>query len=82
MYVGGSRTLTLYATDPNGDPVKFSAQLVSSTVAGVTVSVTGNKLTIKAPYATGTAQILVTASDGSLTDSQVFTVTISGFRRR
>jgi uncharacterized protein YjdB len=63
-------------SDPEGDPMTYTA--VSSNNTVVTVSVSGNTLTL-AEVNHGTATVTVTASDGSvITPSTAFNVAVNG----
>ena len=61
-------------SDPDGDPISFSAS--SSNTSYVTVSVSGSTLTIT-PVAVGTSSVTVTGNDGEGTGSMTFDVTVS-----
>ena len=73
---GGTRSIdaSLYFTDPDGDPLTYTAASSNGTVAGVAVS--GSTVTITA-VATGTATVTVTARDpDDLTATQHASVTV------
>jgi archaellum component FlaF (FlaF/FlaG flagellin family) len=74
-FVSTTIDLTGVFTDPESDALTYSA--VSSNEAVVTVSVTGAVLTIT-EAGPGTSDITVTASDGSLSVDDVFSVTVNG----
>ena len=66
-------TVSSYFSDPDGDDLEYT---VSSTdTAKVTVAVSGAVVTLTG-VAQGDATVTVTASDGSLTAQQAFTVTV------
>ena len=65
--------LASYFTDPDGDDLSYSASSSDDGVATVTIS--GDTVAV-AGVATGSAEITVTASDGSLSASQDFTATV------
>ena len=70
----GSQTLTftVAATDPDGDPIVYSAQNLP---AGAMFSV--NEFTwTPTDYQAGTYQVTIIASDGALQDSETFTITV------
>ena len=73
----GRVALGSYFSDADGDTLTYTAS--SSDTAKATVSVAGATLTIRG-VAIGTATITVTASDGSLTATQRFTVTLTPAR--
>ncbi len=70
-----SRLVSLSATDVDGDSLTYS---VTSASAGLSTSVSGSQLTIT-PSANyyGSGSITVQVTDGSLTDSQAFSVTVN-----
>jgi len=72
----GSTTVNLTAvfSDPDGNPLTYTAS--SSNTSAVTVSVSGTTLTIT-EVAPGVSNITVTASDGSLSVNDVFTVNVN-----
>ncbi len=72
----GSATVSIAGvfTDPDGDGMTYSATSSSTSVA--TVSVTGTTLTIT-EAGVGSSNITVTASDGFLTGSDVFILTVT-----
>ena len=69
----GSLTLTLSASDVDGDTLSYSA-----TNGNATITVDGNTLTV-APEENynGDAVVTVTVTDGDLSDSQDFTLTVN-----
>ncbi|MDP6143205.1 MAG: tandem-95 repeat protein [Candidatus Marinimicrobia bacterium] len=69
-------TITLSASDTEGSELNFSA---STDTAAVTVSIVGGDLLTMTPSDDwhGTAYISVTVSDGSLTDSGTFSLTVN-----
>lgn len=71
--------VALSATDGDGDPMTYTASIVpQSSVTIGTVSVTGSTLTISPDgNFAGTFQVTVTATDGYLSDTQTFTVTVT-----
>ena len=70
-----SQPLGTYFSDPDGDPLEFSAQVEDSNVASVEISNAGSL--ILHVQETATATITVTAQDsGGLTATQRFTVTV------
>ncbi|MGD0900089.1 MAG: S8 family serine peptidase [Thermoguttaceae bacterium] len=72
----GSLLVALQGRDPGGNPLTYTAQAVASAGAA-TVSVTGNMLTVRpAASFTGRFQVQVTASDGLLTTTNSFWVTV------
>ena len=74
---GGRRTINAsqYFTDPDGDPLSYTA--TSSRTSVATVSVSGSTVTIRG-VAAGTATITITAEDpGGLTATQQTTVTVA-----
>ena len=78
LTVGNSAALlplSSYFNDPDGDTLTYTA--TSSNTSVVTVSRSGSPVLIT-PVTAGTATITVTASDGKLTATQSFTVTITG----
>ena len=72
----GSTSISLVGvfSDPDSDPLTYTA--ISSTPGVVTVSVVGSLLTVT-EVGLGVSTITVTASDGSLTVDDVFTVTVN-----
>ena len=68
--------VALSATDIDGDTLSFS---VSGSTAQLNASVSGSTLTL-APDTnyTGTGSVTIVVSDGSLTDSETFSVTVAG----
>lgn len=71
-----TRTLLPHFTDPDGDPLRFSATVTDSAVVTVTVSRAGDNLTVTA-VSQGEAEVTATATDdeGS-TAHQTFLVTV------
>lgn len=70
-----STFLNLYATDVDGDPLTYR---IDSAPAAFGVSITGATLSINPVNDfTGSGTVTVSASDGSLSDSQTFTVTVN-----
>ena len=75
MTVNDTATVTLSATDADGEDVSFMAMSSDDAVAMVAVS--GSTLTITAGSDPGTAMVTVTATDTQgLTDMETFTVTV------
>ena len=77
LTVGNSAALLSvsdYFNDPDGDILTYTAS--TSDTAVVTASTSGSPVLIT-PVAAGTATITVTASDGKLTATQSFTVTVT-----
>ena len=77
LTVGNSAALLSvsdYFNDPDGDTLIYTSS--TSHTAVVTASTSGSPVLIT-PVAAGTATITVTASDGKLTATQSFTVTIT-----
>ena len=72
---GGTTTLNLasYFSDPDGDPLTYTAS--SSDTAKATVSLSSATLTITG-VAAGNASITVAASDGELSASQTFALVV------
>ena len=71
----GTLTVPLTATDPDGDPLTFSASVSGAT--GVGLVITGGNLTITPPTGyLGTFTVTVTASDGQISTSTTFHVTV------
>ena len=73
------RTIALSATDPDANPITFTAKIVGTfaTPPG-SVVVSGNLLTITtAPDYVGTFTVQVTASDGSLSSNTTFSVNVT-----
>jgi len=69
-------TLNLQASDPDGDALTYSARTIGSTPA-VQYRFTGTQLTIDPPAGfLGTFQVEITVSDGTLTASRTFLVTV------
>ena len=64
-----------YFRDPDNDSLVYTVDSDNTTVA--TVEVSGSQVTIT-PQDVGSATITVTASDGNLTVTQDFTVTVTG----
>ena len=62
-----------YFADPDGDTLSYTASSSATSVA--TASVSGSSVTI-APVAAGGAIVTVTASDGGLSATQTFVVTV------
>lgn len=74
--LGGSSNITLSATDVDGDSLMYSAS--SGDTGVVTTSVSGQTLTLTATGQSGdTATITVQVTDGSVSDSTQFVVTLS-----
>src|SRR5262249_31295374 len=77
LSIGQSATISLNATDANGDPISFSARVVSGTPStpAATLTISGNQLTVTPPAGfIGSFVVEVAASDGSLSSKQSFTV--------
>ena len=75
--VGGSAAqvnVSSNFSDPDGDPLSYTAE--SSDPTKATVSVSSATVTIT-PKAAGTSTVTVTASDGSLTATQTISVTVN-----
>ncbi|MCB0358645.1 MAG: S8 family serine peptidase, partial [Bdellovibrionales bacterium] len=73
-----SRQLVLSAVDENDDFLTFTAELLSETDPGNMVSLSGNTLTIAlADGFFGSFDVRVTVTDGALSDSETFTVTVA-----
>ena len=70
-----AKVVSLSATDVDGDSLTYS---VTAAATGLSTSVSGSSLTIT-PDANwyGSGSITVQVSDGSLTDSQAFTLTVN-----
>jgi len=72
-----SRSITLQATDPNGDALTYSAQVLTANT-GAAVSVSGNVLTITPRSGfLGTFAVQATVSDGVARVSQTFQVSVT-----
>ena len=72
-----SITLTQYATDVDGETLTFTA--VGSDDSKLTASVAGSALTLSAASGvTGTVNVEVTATDGTASANDTFSVTIRG----
>ena len=71
----GTLDLSSYFSDVDNDPLTYTATSSNANVA--TVSVLEALLTIT-PQFTGSALLTITASDGFLTTTQTFTVTVTG----
>lgn len=70
-----NKQVTLSASDVDGDGLSYS---VTSASAELSTSVSGTQLTITPqPDWYGTGNVTVQVSDGSLTDSQTFSVTVN-----
>ena len=67
-------TVSRYFSDPDEDDLEYT--VASSDTSKVSVTVTGAVVTLTG-VAQGSATVTVTASDGSLTATQSFTVTVS-----
>ena len=68
--------VTLSATDAEGDPLTYSG---TSNKTDVTISIDSDKLTLTPRSGwNGEAHITASASDGNLTDSKTFKLTVSG----
>src|SRR6185295_15610365 len=66
--------ITVTATDPDNDPVTFSA---TGLPPGVTISAAGVISGTVAPGSAGSYSPIVTASDGKLTGTRTFTWTVT-----
>ena len=62
-----------YFNDPDNTPLTYTA--VSDSPAVVTTEISGSEMTIT-PVGAGNASVVITASDGTLTATQTFSVTI------
>ena len=72
-----TRRLLPHFTDPDGDPLTFSATVTDSSVVTVTVSRAGGTLTVTA-VSQGAAEVTATATDDEgLSAQQTFVVTVS-----
>ncbi|MFL5318069.1 MAG: Ig-like domain-containing protein [Myxococcaceae bacterium] len=69
----GNQTVTLSATDPDGDPITYS--LGSATPSWISLS--GASIQLSAPASSAPVAVNVAASDGTLSDSKSFTVTVA-----
>jgi hypothetical protein len=72
--------VALSATDPAGRPMTFAAQVLATngTTPPVTATVTGNQLSLSpAASFAGTYSVVVTVSDGVLSSSAKFMVTVT-----
>ena len=72
-FLSTSINLTNFFSDPDGDVLTFSASSANTDV--VTVSVSSNTLTIT-EVGLGNSEVTVTASDGSLTNQDIFTASV------
>ena len=74
---GTAVVINLSATDADNDPITYSAKIVGGSSSGVSLSMNGNRLTVRATSTAplGVVQIQVSASDGTDIVSQVFSVT-------
>jgi subtilisin family serine protease len=71
----GSLTVPLNATDPDGDPLIYTASVVGAD--NVTLKITGNQLLITPPAGyTGTFTVEVTANDGQASSVASFHVNV------
>jgi subtilisin family serine protease len=79
MYTNRAQTFTISATDPQNKAVTLSAKVVGSLASlPATLVMAGNKLTINtSPDFIGGFDVQVTASDGSLTSTSMFHVTVN-----
>ncbi len=72
----GSLAVTLAANDPDGNVLTFSAHVTGASNVGV--AIVGNRLTLTPPTGyLGTFAVDVTASDGQLTTTTTFHVTVN-----
>jgi subtilisin family serine protease len=71
----GTLTVPLTATDPDGDKLTFSASVSGATGVGLVVSGTNLAITPPTGY-TGTFTVTVAASDGQISTSTTFHVTV------
>ena len=79
MQTNRTQAVTLAGSDPNNDPLTYSATISGSfTTRPATLILSGNQLTIhSAPDFVGSFLVRVTASDGTSTASTTFQVTVS-----
>ena len=72
----GSAQIELNATDVDGDTLSYSVDVTDGSV--LQASVSGGILTLRSlPDANGESNVTVTVSDGSLSDSRTFHVTVT-----
>ena len=69
--VNQSTAITCYASDQDNDQLTYTWTKTGGTITG-----TGSAITWTAPAIAGTYTIACTVSDGELTDSQSFTITV------
>src|SRR5581483_10369968 len=76
---GRSLTLSLNGSDADGDVLHYSARIVAPTTGTpATLSVQGNQLTVTAAAGcVGKVTVEATVTDGTLSASQTFTVTVT-----
>ncbi len=73
----GSIDVALAATDADGDPLSYSAELVTPDPQNVTLSLVGQVLTIDpADGFTGQFQVRVTVTDGIATTGETFQISV------
>jgi subtilisin family serine protease len=73
----GTLNVPLTATDPDGDALTFSSSVSGATGVGLVIS--GKNLAISPPTGySGTFTVTVTASDGQISSSTTFHVTVAG----
>lgn len=79
MQANSSQTLTLSATDAQGDAISYQAAILGSFASPpASLSLVGNQLTINTSASfVGGFDIQITASDGSLTSTTTFRVNVT-----
>ena len=74
---GGEATVTLHATDPDNDPITYSTENLPAFA-----TLNGAVLQLKPGYSdAGSYAVTAIANDGSLSDSQSFTIIVSATNR-